>query len=99
VLFFEFGRLPWRQAVILTPNLSNYSCSHQDIGARVFNINVEDIELKDVDIVEQSGAAKTAMTLEVTVVVDDGMLNMAFKAGKKDNPKLSAIEVKLADHL
>jgi Malectin domain len=65
----------------------------------VFNINVEDIELKDVDIVEQSGAAKTAMTLEATVVVDDGILNMAFKAGKKDNPKLSAIEVKLADHL
>jgi Malectin domain len=84
--------------VILKPNFSRCSYSHEAIGARVFNINVEDIELKDVDIIEQSGAAKTAMTLEVTVVVDDGILNMEFKAGKKDNPKLSAIEVKLADH-
>jgi Malectin domain len=85
--------------VILTSNLSRCSCSHEAIGARVFNINVEDIEFKDVDIIEQSGAAKTAMTLEATVVVDDGILNLEFKAGKKDNPKLSAIEVKLADHI
>jgi Malectin domain len=83
--------------VKLTSNFSRESCSHQDIGARVFNVNVEGIELQDVDIIEQSGGPRTAMALEGTVVVVDGILNMEFKAGKKDNPKLSAIEVRLAE--
>jgi Malectin domain len=63
----------------------------------VFNINVEGFELKDLDIIEESGGPKTALALEGTVTVDDGILNMEFKAGKKDNPKLSAIEVRLSE--
>lgn len=61
-------------------------------GKRVFGVSVEGITLLDnFDIYAEVGAM-TALTKEFNVVVNDGMLNIAF-VKIVENPKISAIEI------
>ena len=68
-------------------------------GQRLFNIEVEgSVDFPDVDIVDLGGGQRlTPVTLRAPgVPVADGFLTIAFRNSvpKRDNPKISAIEVK-----
>jgi hypothetical protein len=70
---------------------------HTTPGSRVFNIDVEgEQEWTDVDIVDLK-APNTAFTLETTRIVSDGFLSLSLYDAypKKDQPKLSGIEIRL----
>ena len=72
---------------------------HSSVGARQFDVLVEGTTISNVDIVEQAGGGNVALKREVPAVpVTDGSLSLQFLADEPmlDNPKISAIEVKLA---
>jgi IPT/TIG domain len=56
-------------------------------------MTVEDQEFNLVDIVKLAGGAKLAVTLDATLVVDDGFVSISLIAVKND-PKINGIEIK-----
>jgi PKD repeat protein len=71
-------------------------------GERVFDMNVEGKMLRDIDIIALSGRnqARTAITISVVQLVDDGFVNIETFFGKSDYPKICGIEIILvAPHL
>ncbi len=63
------------------------------VGQRIFNVAIEGEEaLANYDIIEDAGAAMTAIVKTFTVEINDEELNIDFTA-VKDQPKLSALEI------
>ena len=62
-------------------------------GQRVFDVDVEGQLLSNVDVFALAGGARTALVLESTVDVTDGMLDIGFLS-KIQSPMINAIEVR-----
>ncbi|MEX2453681.1 MAG: malectin domain-containing carbohydrate-binding protein [Rhodospirillaceae bacterium] len=69
----------------------------QDAGSRVFDVEIEgQLMLDDFDITAQFGwNVAEAVSIEVTVT--DGNLDLDFLKGAANNPKVSAIEILVAE--
>jgi hypothetical protein len=61
-------------------------------GGRVFGIKVEDVELKDFDVMKKAGAREKAHIEPVEVEVKDGTLDIAFTEGTQ-HTLINGIEV------
>ena len=62
------------------------------VGGRVFGIKVEDVELKDIDVMKKAGAREKAHVEPVEVEVKDGTLDVAFTEGTQ-HTLINGIEV------
>jgi Malectin domain/IPT/TIG domain len=72
--------------------------SFTTVGSRIFDIQVEDSVILDIDIVDRAnGLANAAVTIDIPVPVADGFLTITAMENvpRFDNAKLSAIEVQL----
>jgi len=61
-------------------------------GQRVFSLNVEGKEIKDLDVFARAGGARKAYIETVEVQVTDGKLDIAFTPGAQ-NPEINGIEI------
>ena len=61
-------------------------------GQRVFSLNVEGHEIKDLDVYAKAGGALRAHVETVNVDVADGKLDITFSS-KIENPEINAIEI------
>lgn len=61
-------------------------------GQRVFDVDVEGVALKDIDVFAQAGGARRALVKTVEVTVNDGKLDITFTP-KTQNPEINAIEI------
>jgi Malectin domain len=67
------------------------------VGQRLFNVAIEDqITYKNIDMIKMTGVIRTAMKIQYTLPVVDGLLSLLFSESipKVDQPKLSGLEVK-----
>lgn len=69
----------------------NYARS-MSVGARIFDVYVEDKMVMTVDIFKEAGAGNKALNKLFLATVTDGTLTMEFKP-KVGNPKIGAIEI------
>ena len=61
-------------------------------GQRVFNVNVNGIQMKELDVYAQTGGADRALIKSVLVTVTDGQVKITFSP-LKENPEVNAIEI------
>lgn len=61
-------------------------------GQRVFSVNVEGKEIKDLDVFAKAGGARKAHVETVNVEVADGKLDIAFTS-QIDNAEINGIEI------
>jgi hypothetical protein len=61
-------------------------------GERVFSFNVEGQEFNDFDVFKKAGGGNRAYIETVNVDVQDGKLDITFKAGVQ-NPEINGIEI------
>ena len=83
-------------------HLKNFDSAYYDPGYRIFNMNVEGSIYRDIDIVALSATkqSRTAITVNVVRLIDDGFASISLTFGKSENPKLCGIEILLvAPHL
>ena len=66
-------------------------------GSRVFDFLVEDSLIAEIDIIQRSGSATRAITIDKPVVVSDGYLTIQGmdNVPRIDSAKLSAIEIRV----
>lgn len=76
--------------------------TYYDPGYRIFNMNVEGKLYSDIDIVALSATkqSRTAITVSIVQLIDDGAASISFLYGKSENPIICGIEILLvAPHL
>jgi autotransporter family porin len=61
-------------------------------GQRVFNVNVDGIQIDELDVYAQAGGADRALIKSVLVTVTDGQVKITFTP-LKENPEINAIEI------
>lgn len=61
-------------------------------GMRVFTVNVEGTEMRDLDIAAAAGGVKRALVKSVPVTVEDGALDITFTRGKQ-SPAINGVEI------
>jgi hypothetical protein len=61
-------------------------------GQRVFGFNVEGQDFKDFDVWVKAGGPRRAYVQEVSVVVNDGKLDITFTS-QVENPEINALEI------
>jgi hypothetical protein len=62
------------------------------VGARVFDVFIENIMATTMDIFKEAGAGYKALNKRFRVTVTDGFVTIEFKS-KVENPKIGAIEI------
>ncbi|MBD0256633.1 MAG: hypothetical protein ICV83_13015 [Cytophagales bacterium] len=63
-------------------------------GSRTFHVDAEgQRRLTNFDIFAQAGGARRALKKTIRVTVADGVLNLSFLKGARDNPLVAAIEI------
>jgi hypothetical protein len=73
----------------------HFAETYEDItgaGQRVFTVNVQGIEIKDLDVFAKAGGALRAYVQSVPVVVTDGKVKITFTENVQ-NPEINAIEI------
>jgi hypothetical protein len=73
----------------------HFAETYEDItgaGQRVFTVNVQGIEIKDLDVFAKAGGALRAYVQSVPVVVTDGKVKITFTENVQ-SPEINAIEI------
>jgi alcohol dehydrogenase (cytochrome c) len=63
-----------------------------DKGQRVFSVNVQGQDIKDLDVFDKAGGALRAYVVTVPVEVTNGKLDITFTANI-ENPEINGIEI------
>jgi large repetitive protein len=84
---------------VLTASQNHFSNGRleEEVGKRVFNLDVEGTQLNNIDSVSLAAAkglgSAAAVTQTATVTVTDGMVSISATTGSAGIPMLSAIEI------